>query len=112
RATLDVFKGQLHAYENKDLLDEDGNIIPAPIKNDMQALHTFTNDLNFLDATQKLRVQPDGKVVFNFGKYNGQSVKEVLAKDKNYYFWIQEKEFSSQVKQIIKQMMKEIEKPS
>ncbi|MDX2278045.1 MAG: 3'-5' exonuclease [Saprospiraceae bacterium] len=111
RATLDVFKGQLHAYENKDLLDEDGNIIPAPIKNDMQALHTFTNDLNFLDATQKLRVQPDGKVVFNFGKYNGQSVKEVLAKDKNYYFWIQEKEFSSQVKQIIKQMMKEIEKP-
>jgi DNA polymerase-3 subunit epsilon len=112
RATLDVFKGQLHAYENKDLLDEGGNIIPAPIKNDMQALHTFTNDLNFLDATQKLRVQPDGKVVFNFGKYNGQSVKEVLAKDKNYYFWIQEKEFSSQVKQIIKQMMKEIEKPS
>ncbi len=112
RATLDVFKGQLHAYENKDLLDEDGNIITAPIKNDMQALHTFTNDLNFLDATQKLRVQPDGKVVFNFGKYNGQSVKEVLAKDKNYYFWIQEKEFSSQVKQIIKQMMKEIEKPS
>lgn len=112
RATLDVFKGQLQAYENKDLLNEDGNIIPAPIKNDMQALHTFTNDLNFLDATQKLRVQPDGKVVFNFGKYNGQSVKEVLAKDKNYYFWIQEKEFSSQVKQIIKQMMKEIEKPS
>jgi DNA polymerase-3 subunit epsilon len=112
RATLDVFKGQLHVYENKDLLDEGGNIIPAPIKNDMQALHTFTNDLNFLDATQKLRVQPDGKVVFNFGKYNGQSVKEVLAKDKNYYFWIQEKEFSSQVKQIIKQMMKEIEKPS
>lgn len=112
RATLDVFKGQLHAYENKDLLDEDGNIIPAPIKNDMQALHTFTNDLNFLDATQKLRVQPDGKVVFNFGKYNGQSVKEVLAKDKNYYFWIHEKEFSSQVKQIIKQMMKEIEKPA
>jgi DNA polymerase-3 subunit epsilon len=40
----------------------------------------------------------------------GQSVKEVLAKDKNYYFWITEKEFSSQVKQIIRQMMKEIEK--
>jgi len=110
RATIDVFKGQLRTYEGKDLLDEDGNIIPAPIKNDMQALHTFTNDLNFLDATQKLRVQPDGKVVFNFGKYLGQSVKEVFAKDKNYYFWIVEKEFSSQVKQIVKEMMKEIEK--
>jgi DNA polymerase-3 subunit epsilon len=110
RATIAVFKGQLKAYEGKDLLDEEGKVIPAPIRNDIQALHDFTNDLNFLDATQKLRVQPDGKVVFNFGKYVGQSVKEVLAKDKNYYFWITEKEFSSQVKQIIRQMMKEIEK--
>ncbi len=108
RATLDVFKGQIRAYEGKDLLDENGNIIPTPIKNDIQALHDFTNDLNFLDATQKLRVQPDGVVVFNFGKYMGQPVKEVLKKERNYGAWIQEKEFSSQVKQIIKQMMKEI----
>lgn len=110
RATIDVFKGQLTTYEGRDLIDEDGNIVPAPIKNDMQTLHEFTNDLNFLDATQKLKVQSDGKVVFSFGKYVGQEVKEVLAKDKNYYFWILEKEFSSQVKQIIRQMMKEIEK--
>jgi len=108
RATLDVFKGQIRAYEGKDLLDENGNMVPTPIKNDIQALHDFTNDLNFLDATQKLRVQPDGVVVFNFGKYMGQPVKEVLKKERNYGVWIQEREFSSQVKQIIRQMMKEI----
>jgi len=107
-ATIHVFKGQIQTYEGKDLLDEDGNIIPAPVKNDMQALHDFTNDLIFLDATQKLKVQPDGTVVFNFGKYAGQPVKEVLRKEKNYGHWIMEKEFSSQVKQIIKQMMKEL----
>lgn len=110
RATIEVFKGQLRRYEGKDLRDEDGNLIPAPVKNDMQALHAFTNDLNFLDATQKLRVQPDGVVVFNFGKYMGQSVRDVLSKDKNYYFWMLEREFSSQFKQIIKQIMKEIER--
>jgi DNA polymerase-3 subunit epsilon len=110
RATIDVFLGQLRMYEGKDLLDEEGNVVPAPIKNDIQALHDFTNDLNFLDATQKLRVQPDGVVVFNFGKYNGQPVREVLARDKNYYFWILEREFSSQVKQIVRRMMKEIER--
>lgn len=110
RATIEVFHGQLETYKDKDLLDEDGNKIPAPVKNDMQALHDFTNDLNFLDATQRLRVQPDGKVVFNFGKYMGQGVREVLAKDRNYYFWMMEKEFSSQVKQIIKKFMREIEK--
>ena len=108
RATIDVFKGQIHTYEGKDLLDEEGNVVPAPIKNDIQALHEFTNDLNFLDATQKLKVQTDGTVVFNFGKYAGQPVKEVLKKEKNYGHWIMEKEFSSQVKQIIKQMMKEL----
>lgn len=110
RATIDVFKGQLRVYENKDLLDEEGKVVPAPVKNDMQALHEFTNDLNFLDATQKLRVQPDGKVVFNFGKYNGQPVHEVLRNDRNYYHWIQEKEFSSQVKQLVREIMKEVEK--
>jgi DNA polymerase-3 subunit epsilon len=55
-------------------------------------------------------VQPDGTPVFNFGKYTGQPVKDVLAKDKNYYFWILEKEFSSQLKQIVKQLMREVEK--
>lgn len=108
KATLNVFKGQLSAYEGKDLQDEEGNAVPAPIKNDMQVLHEFTNDLNFLDATQKLKVQADGTVVFNFGKHVGQPVMEILRKEKNYGFWIMEKEFSSQVKQIIKQMMKEI----
>lgn len=108
RATLDVFKGQLAAYEGKDLLDEDGNLIEAPIKNDIQVLHDFTNDLNFLDATQRLKVQPDGTVVFNFGKFIGQPVKDILRQERNYGQWIMEKEFSSQVKQIIKQMMKEL----
>ena len=107
KATVDVFYGQLAMYEGKDLLDEDGKVIPAPIKNDIQALHEFTNDLNFLDATQKLKVQNDGTVVFNFGKYVGQPVLEVLKKERNYGHWILEKEFSSQVKQIMKQMMKE-----
>jgi DNA polymerase-3 subunit epsilon len=109
RATVAVFEGQIRAYEGKDLLDEEGNIIPAPIKNDMQAIHEFTNDLHFVDATQKLRVQADGTVVFNFGKYVGESVKTVLARERHYAGWIIEKEFSSQVKQYIKQVVKELE---
>ncbi|MCB0525180.1 MAG: 3'-5' exonuclease [Saprospiraceae bacterium] len=107
-ATLEVFKGQLTTYEGKDLIDEDGEVIPAPVKNDIQALHDFTNDLNFLDATQKLKVQHDGTVVFNFGKYAGQPVMDVLRKEKHYGQWIMDKEFSSQVKQIIKGMMKKL----
>jgi DNA polymerase III subunit epsilon len=108
RATLEVFEGQLKRYDGVDLLDEDGNTMESPIKNDIQVLHDFTNDMNYLDATQRLKLDHNGVIVFNFGKYTGQPVKDVLKKDKNYSNWIMEKDFSSQVKQIIKKMVKEL----
>lgn len=109
RATYEVLLGQLKTYEGKDLIDEDGNTVPAPVQNNMQVLHDFTNDLGFLDATQKLRRQPDGKIIFTFGKYQGQSVHEVFKKERNYFHWMMEREFSSQVKQIIKGILKEVD---
>jgi DNA polymerase III subunit epsilon len=109
KATVDVFKGQLNYYAGKNLLDEDGNEITEPIKNDMQALHEFTNDLRLLDATQKLKYDHNGVVVFNFGKYVGQPVAPLLSKDKQYYHWILDKEFSAQVKQTVKKLVKDYE---
>lgn len=110
RATVDVFKGQLQHYEGKNLIDENGNEVVEPIKNDMQILHDFTNDLKMVDATQKLKYDMNGKIVFNFGKYVGQPVIDVFLKDKQYYHWILEKEFSAQVKNTVKTLMKEYEK--
>jgi DNA polymerase-3 subunit epsilon len=110
RATIDVFTGQLKKYEGVDYRDEDGQLQEAPIQKNVAALHEFTNDQRFLDATQKLRYDPTGEIVFNFGKYVNQSVVEVLARDRNYYNWILNKEFSSQVKQIVKKIMKDYEK--
>lgn len=109
QATIDVFKGQLKKYAGVDYIDDDGNVTPNPVNNDMKALHRFTNDQKFLDATQKLKYNTDGVVVFNFGKYNNQDAAEVLVRDKQYYNWILNKEFSSQVKQIVKQLVKEYE---
>lgn len=110
RATIDVFKGQLEKYDGVDMIDGDGNIVPTPIKNDMQVMHNFTNDLTTIDATQRLKYNPEKVMVFNFGKYMGQPVLETLLKDKQYYHWILNKEFSSQVKQIIKKLVKDHEK--
>ncbi|MEM1320565.1 MAG: 3'-5' exonuclease [Bacteroidota bacterium] len=110
KATIAVFKGQLKHYEGVDLINEEGEAVPAPIKNDMQILHDFTNDLKTIDATQRLRYNTDGVVVFNFGKYTGKPVVETFLRDKQYYNWMLNKEFSSQVKQIIKKLMKDHEK--
>jgi len=49
-------------------------------------------------------------VVFNFGKYIGRPVAEVLIQDQQYYHWMLNKEFSFQVKKIIKRLVTEYKK--
>jgi DNA polymerase-3 subunit epsilon len=107
RATVAVLDGQLSKYDGEDFETNDGEIIQAPIKNDVKSLDEFTNDLNIVDVTQRLKYDHEGTIVFNFGKYMGKSVAEVLTRDKQYYQWMLEKEFSFQVKKIIKQLVAE-----
>lgn len=107
KATVEVFKGQLKMYEGVDYTDDDGNVVQQPIVNDIKALHDFTNDLKIIDVTQKLKLDHNGQIVFNFGKYLGQPVAETLYRDRNYYNWILEKEFSHQVKKLVQKLFKE-----
>ncbi len=107
-ATVAVLKGQLNRYEGKDLVDDEG-VLEAPVKNNVQALHDFSNDPRMLDVTQRLKLDRSGEIVFNFGRYQGQRVKEILQQDRDYYHWILKKEFSVQVKTIVRQIMKELE---
>lgn len=109
RATVKVLQGQLKRYEGVDVKEED-QIIEAPVRNDMKALHEFTTDLKTIDATQRLKYNKDGVVVFNFGKHVGKPVAEILYNDRQYYHWILNKEFSTQVKQIVKRLVKDYEK--
>ncbi len=110
KATVAVFQGQLERYRGVDHIDDDGNKTTAPIIKDVQSLHDFTNDMRFVDATQKMRYDTNGEIVFNFGKYNGKPVAATLSRDKQYYNWILNKEFSSQVKQVVKKLVKEYER--
>ncbi|MBK8492542.1 MAG: 3'-5' exonuclease [Saprospirales bacterium] len=108
-ATIDVFKGQLKRYDSVDYEDDDGKVTPNPIRNDMQAIFEFTKDENMIDITQRLRLSPEGEVVFNFGKYVGRPVAKTLVEDKQYYHWILNKEFSVQVKKMVKKLVQEYE---
>ena len=110
RATIDVFKGQLERYKDVDYVDGDGNVTESPVRNDMEVLHKFTTDLKMVDATQRLKYNDKGVIVFNFGKYSGKPVVETLINDRQYYNWILNKEFSSQVKQLVKHLVKTHEK--
>ena len=42
-----------------------------------------------------------GVEVFNFGKYKGMSVAEVLKKDMGYYGWIMQGDFTLNTKNVL-----------
>ncbi|HQW54627.1 MAG TPA: 3'-5' exonuclease [Saprospiraceae bacterium] len=108
RATMEVLYSQLDHYEGKDMIDEDGNSIPSPITRNPDDLHRFTTNLKTLDATQRLKYNQDGEIVFNFGKYLDQPVKDVFNKEKGYFNWMLSKDFSQQVKDIVTKIHREM----
>ena len=110
RATIEVLDGQLQMYAGKDYVPEEGEIIPAPITGDVDALSAFTTDQGVLDVTQRLKFDHTGTVIFNFGKYMGRPAAEVLYQDQQYYHWMLNKEFSHQVKKIIKRLVSDYKK--
>ena len=109
-ATIEVLDGQLAMYKDKDIVTEEGELVERPVKNEVAALHDFTNDLRLVDATQRLKYDINGEIVFNFGIHRGQPVARILSEDKQYYNWMLNKEFSIQVKQIIRKLVTEYEK--
>ena len=108
RATVAVLDGQLRMYKGKDLGEGEEKVV-EPVKPDADSLHKFTNDLRMVDATQRLRYDHNGEIVFNFGKYVGRNVARTLHEDKQYYNWILNKDFSYQVKQAVRRLYKEYE---
>lgn len=100
RATVDVFRGQLKMYADAEVEDHNGQTI-RPFAS-LDAVAAFCRDDRFLDATRRLKYGPDGVPQFNFGKYNGQGVAAVFARDSSYLKWILSKDFSSEVKGLVK----------
>lgn len=109
RATAAVYAGQLDHYKDVPYIDGDGYQHEPPIVNDVDAIAAFIGDKRTIDATQRLRYDKDGTVVFNFGKYIGQPVGKTIYQDRQYYNWILNKDFSVQVKSAVKKLLKEHE---
>ena len=70
------------------------------IKNDMKHLHTMLGE-DRADLAGHFNRKNDGKICFNFGKFRGQEIKEVFAKEPNYYSWIMQAEFPMETKKYL-----------
>ena len=84
RATYEVLKAQLDKYPD--------------LQNDMKFLSDYSSFNKNVDFAGRMVYDDNGAEVFNFGKYRGQLVKDVLAKDPGYYSWILNSEFTLNTK--------------
>ncbi len=90
-ATMEVLCAQVEKYEGVTLKDEAGREY-EPVKNDMDELHKLTSS-SLVDFAQRMTLNKNGEVVFNFGKNAGRKVEEVLTREPQYYDWMMNSEF-------------------
>lgn len=111
-ATYRVLQGELDMY-NPETAEEPDRALP----NDMDVLAAFSKLNDNVDFAGRIVWQDmkgkDGDVlldnegkprrqeVFNFGKYKGWSVSEVLHRDPGYYSWMLASEFTADTKQVL-----------
>lgn len=98
-ATYRVLQGQLDMYTAEKQEEPD-----RVLQNDMQFLADFSKANDNVDFAGRI-VWADVKgvktEVFNFGKYKGTPVTEVLSRDPGYYGWIMQGDFTNNTKQVL-----------
>lgn len=88
RATYEVLKAQLDRYT--DIL-----------QNDINFLSEYSCHTKNVDFAGRIVYNDQGVEVFNFGKYKGIAVKEILQKDPGYYSWILQGDFTLNTKNVL-----------
>lgn len=87
RATYEVLKAQLDRYDN--------------LKNDVAFLADFSAQHKNADLAGRIIFNDKNEEVFNFGKYKGRRVEDVLNEDMGYYGWIMNGDFSLYTKKVL-----------
>jgi DNA polymerase-3 subunit epsilon len=87
RATYEVLQAQLDRYPN--------------LENDMGKLAEFSAQTRNVDFAGRIVLDENDVEVFNFGKYRGKPVSEVLDKDPGYFGWMMNGDFPLYTKKVL-----------
>ena len=87
RATYEILKAQLDRYDE--------------LQNDIDQLSAFSTQHKSADLAGRIIYNDKDIEVFNFGKYKGKSVEEVLNKDPGYFSWILNGDFPLYTKKVL-----------
>ena len=102
-ATYEIFLNQLKKYDNQEVFDLKGNKMGKISKNLNKINNTLNN--NMIDLEGRFIMDNDDPV-FNFGKYKGKKIKEILKKNPGYFNWIIKGKFSNDTKENLKKIKK------
>ena len=87
RATYEVLQAQLDMYPD--------------LQNDIDHLSEYSEHSRSVDFVGRIVLNDKDEEMFNFGKYKGQTVKAVLAKDPAYYAWMMKGDFPLYTKNVL-----------
>ena len=87
RATYEVLKAQLDKYPS--------------LQNDIDFLSKFSTHNRNVDLAGRIVYNDNNVEVFNFGKYKGIPVEEVLTTDSGYFGWILNGDFPQNTKKVL-----------
>lgn len=87
RATYEVLLAQLERYDT--------------LQNDINFLSQFSTHTRNVDFAGRIVYNDKDVPVFNFGKYKGMPVAEVLLRDSGYYSWMMQGDFPLNTKNVI-----------
>ena len=83
---------------------------PDELQNDVTFLAEYSRMSYNVDFAGRMVYDENKNIVFNFGKYKGRKVTDVLRIDPGYYSWILQGDFSRNTKQVLTQIRLEMNK--
>lgn len=104
RATYEVLKAQIDAYNNAEYEDNNGNK-SIPIVNDVEQLSAFSSYDKNVDYMGRIIFDENGVEIFNFGRHKGVSVEKILTEQPGYYGWIMNGDFPLHTKKVVTQIL-------
>ena len=95
-ATLEIIQAQVERYQGQPVHDNLGKQL-GTVENSVDSLAQITHT-KMVDLAGRFVLNPENVEVFNFGKYRGRSIVEILQKEPQYYDWIMNGKFPRDTK--------------
>ena len=101
-ATIKVFAEQVVRYRDVTILDSRGETV-GPLPQTVPGIAEFGRRGRNADLAGRFVYNDDDDVVFNFGKYRGVLLQDVLERDPGYYGWMMNGDFPRYTKWVLKE---------